>query len=67
MNLPEVQVQMVDISTYHGIESHTASLVVNPVVVKFSLIYGADDVADVLIVLFVQHHQAVPIPMSEVL
>lgn len=67
MNVCEVQVQMIDISTYHSIEGNPTTLIVNPVVVEFSLIYGADDVADVLIVVFEQHHQGVPILMLIVL
>ena len=47
---------MIDISPYHGIERNPTTLVVNPVVVEFSLIYGADDVADVFIIVLQQHH-----------
>ena len=66
-NLSEVQVQMVDVAAYHCVESHTAALVVNPVVVELGLINRADDMADVLIIVFQQHHTLVPILMLIIL
>ena len=48
--LSEVQVQMVDISSNHCIESDPTTLVVNPIVVELGLVNRTDDVADVLIV-----------------
>ena len=67
MYLTEMQVQMVDISSYHRIESHAAAFVVNPVVVELGLINRADDMADVLIIVFQQHHKLVPILMLIIL
>ena len=45
-----MQAQMVYISAYHCIESHTAAFIVNPIVVELGLVNRTDDVADVLIV-----------------
>ena len=50
VNLPAVQVQMVDVATYHGIEGHPATFVVNPIAVELCLVNRTDNVADVPVV-----------------
>ena len=65
-NLSEMQVQVIDISAYHCVEGDPTSLVVNPIIVELGLVNRTDNVADVLIVVFQQHHELVPVllPMS---
>lgn len=58
---------MVDVSAYHGIESHPATFIINPVVVELARVNRTDDVADVLIVQFEKHHQCMPIFMLVIL
>ena len=62
-----MQVQVIDISAYHCVEGDPTSLVVNPIIVELGLVNRADYVADVLIVVFQQHHELVPILMLVVL
>ena len=50
MYMPEMEVQVVDISAYHGVERHTATLVVNLVVVELGLVNRTDDMANMLVV-----------------
>ena len=57
VDMPEVEIQVVDISTYHSVERHTATLVVNPVVVELGLVNRTDDMANMLVVQFQQHHE----------
>lgn len=61
MDMPEVEVQVVDISTYHRVERHTATLIVNPIVVELGLVNRTDDMANMLVVQFKQHHELLPI------
>ena len=65
--LTHVKIQMADISAYHVIERHPVAFVVRPIVVELCLVNGTDDVADVLIVVFQQHHQLVPVLLLIVL
>ena len=58
---------MRDISANHSIERHTAALVVEPIIVEFARVDRTDDVADVPVVEFQQHHQSGPILMLVVL
>ena len=48
--MSEVQIKMIDISAYHGIETHTASLIVYPVVVELCLVNRAYHMTDMLVV-----------------
>ena len=50
MYLTEMQVQMVDISSYHRIESHAAAFVVNPEIVELSLVHRTYYMADVAVI-----------------
>ena len=46
-----MQVQMVDIAAYHVIEGHTASLIVNPIVVELGLVNRTDDMTIVPLIM----------------
>lgn len=50
MNMPEVKIQMIDISTYHSIKRNATAFVVNPIVFKFCFIYRANDMTDVTVI-----------------
>lgn len=50
--MPKVQIQVIDISTYHCIELHAATLVVNPVVFKFCLVNRTNNMTDVKVIQF---------------
>ena len=49
-NLSEMQIQMIYVASNHCVESHSAALVVNPIVVELGAVGRTDDVADVLVV-----------------
>lgn len=47
IDLTDMQLQMVNVSAYHGIECHLAAFIVCPIVVELSLVNRTDDVAEV--------------------
>ena len=61
MYLSEVQVQVVDIAAYHCVEGHPAPFVVKPIVVELVFVNRADYVADVLVIVFQQQHELMPV------
>ena len=61
MYLSEVQIQMVDIAAYHCVEGDSAPFVVKPIVVELVFVNRADYVADVLVIVFQQQHELMPV------